>query len=142
MSYNLFLDDHRSLSDAASYMHPDIAVLYRTLPWVIVTNYKQFTKYIRINGLPDMISFDHDLGDVYHYKKNKKLIISPEEAKFDYDKYTDKEKTGFHCAKWLVNYCTDNNKELPKYIVHSSNGVGAANIDGYLKSYLKFKQKY
>lgn len=105
-----------------------------TIIWVL--NYDEFTQYIEKFGLPDIISFDHDLGEE-HY--------TPEEYWDDYEAskayqeaqvYT--EKTGFDCAKWLVDYCMDNNKELPKYYVHSANPVGADNIRGLLENYLKF----
>ena len=50
------------------------------------------------------------------------------------------EKTGFHCAKWLVDYCLDNDLRLPPFQVHSANPVGRQNIQSYLdnaKKYLK-----
>ena len=32
-------------------------------PWDVVRNYNEFTEYILKNGIPDLISFDHDLGE-------------------------------------------------------------------------------
>lgn len=43
-------------------------------------NYDDFCKFISENGLPDIICFDHDL---------------------------DEEKSGYDCAKFVVNYCQD-----------------------------------
>lgn len=103
--------------------------------WVL--NYDEFTEWISRFGLPDIISFDHDLA-FEHY--------TPEEYWSDYEKskeYQDKqaytEKTGFDCAKWLVDYCIDNSKSLPKFYAHSANPVGADNIMGILNNYNKFK---
>ena len=109
MSYNLFLDDIRRPEDALKYMGLSI---YDMMEWIIIRNYYAFITIIEKKGVPNIISFDHDLADI-HYKKQN----------FDYD---DKnyEKTGFHCAKWLIDYCLDNEKELPKkIIIHSMNSL-------------------
>ena len=84
--------------------------------WVL--NYEQFVQWIQKFGLPDIISFDHDLGD-------KERFFIPE----------IQEMTGKDCANWLVEYCMDNNLELPKYYVHSANPVGADNIIGLLQNF-------
>ena len=123
MSYNLFLDDFRSLSDAYSYTYNPV---YATKEWVIVRNYDEFVKYIEEHGIPEMISFDHDLADV-HYTN---------QIDIPYDDY--KEKTGYHCAKWLIYHCMDNNKKLPPVImIHSMNMVGAKNIKSLFDTYYK-----
>ena len=121
--YNLFLDDFRSLQDAHFYLPlPE----YCTEEWVIVRNYDEFVKYIEENGLPKMVSFDHDLADV-HYEQVPEI---------DYDGY--QEKTGYHCAKWLIDYCLDNDKKLPpRIIIHSMNRVGAENIKSLFDTYYK-----
>jgi hypothetical protein len=46
-----------------------------------------------------------------------------------------KEKTGLDCAKWLVDYCIDNQLDLPKYYVHSANPIGRQNIINYLENF-------
>jgi len=79
--------------------------------WVVVRNYEEFVQYIDQNGLPDEISFDHDLGEDV--------------------------KTGYDCAKWLCEYCWMNGIPIPPYNVHSANPVGRDNIIGTLKSYEK-----
>lgn len=105
--------------------------------WVL--NYEQFTQWIMVNGLPEIISFDHDLADE-HY--------TPEEYWHDYQiskEYQDAqnytEKTGKDCAKWLVDYCIDNNLKLPNFVVHSHNPVGADNIKNLLNSFKEFQKK-
>jgi hypothetical protein len=89
---------------------------------VWVKKYHEFVSWITENGLPDGICFDHDLSDIH------------------INKSTYKEMTGYDCAKWLVNYCIDNNKPLPLYNIQSANPVGKANIDAYLKHYIRHTQ--
>lgn len=47
------------------------------------------------------------------------------------------EYTGMDSAKWLVNYCIDNDLKLPEFVVHSANPSGYENILGLLKSFKK-----
>ena len=47
--------------------------------------------------------------------------------------------TGYDCAKWLVEYCMDNDKDIPPYGIQSANPVGKENIDKLLKSYKNFR---
>lgn len=105
MSYNLFLDDVRL---------PNM-FLNDTKHWAIVRNYNQFVDLIQKRGLPDFISFDHDLADEHYVQ----LV--------DYSQF--KEKTGYDCAKWLIEYCVNTKQLLPKYQVHSMNPIGSRNID-------------
>lgn len=123
MSYNLFLDDERMPKEAYGYMKMPIFI---SIEWIIVRNYYAFITLIEKKGIPETIAFDHDLADV-HYKKQN----------FDYDR-EDYEKTGYHCAKWLIDYCMDNNKELPKeIIIHSMNPYGSRNIKSLFDTYFK-----
>lgn len=84
----------------------------RTVPngFVGVTSYKEFTDFILKNGLPDFISFDHDLG---------------------------LEESGYDCAKWLVEFCMDQKRILPDFSVHSQNPVGKENIESLLCNFRK-----
>ena len=91
--------------------------LHMNIHWVL--KYHQFIDWIETNGLPDMICFDHDLSDIH------------------INKSTYKEKTGYDCAKWLVEYCIENNQKLPEYFIQSANPIGAENIDKYLKNFQK-----
>ena len=68
-----------------------------------VKNFDEFTSYIEQNGLPDMVSFDHDLG--------KGL------------------KKGAECAAWLKSYCEENGLPLPKIYAHSANPNGRREIN-------------
>jgi len=134
INVNLFLDDYRIPYDskikgdvnAYHYTHYE---KYKNEEWIIVRNYKEFTEFIENNGVPDFISFDHDLDDV-HYLHN----LDPD-LPIDYEKYT--EYTGFHCAKWLAEYCLENNIKFPNYYVHSMNNIGRINIIKYIENYKK-----
>ena len=90
-----------------------------------VRDYNEFIKCIQIIGLPDIISFDHDLAQI-HYDPT----TWTEDFKYD-------EETGLDCAKWLVEYCIDNNLPLPEYNIHSQNPVGAENIRSFLNNFNK-----
>jgi hypothetical protein len=126
----LWLDDLRNpFLDLEGKVPKEIG----TIEWVL--NYEQFVQWIQKFGLPTVISFDHDLADE-HY--------TPEEYWYSYEvseayqqKQVYQEKTGMDCAKWLVNYCMDNNYKLPKFYVHSANPVGATNISSLLNNYIK-----
>jgi hypothetical protein len=120
MSYNLFLDDVRKPTYLGDLKHYEVA-----------RNYNEFVQIIKEKGLPNFISFDHDLG-FEHYplgEQNPTLVIP-------YDTY--KEKTGYHAAQWLISHCIDNNLPLPKWQCHSMNVVGRANIKQLLT---RFQQK-
>ena len=41
-------------------------------------------------------------------------------------------KSGYDCAKWLVDYCIDNDTQIPYWNVQSANPVGKENINGLL----------
>lgn len=76
-----------------------------------VESYDDFVKYISNNGLPDAIGFDHDLGY---------------------------GKSGYDCAKWLVDYCQDKNIDIPLFVSQSSNPSGRRDIMQLLTNYHNF----
>ena len=84
---------------------------YKDTLWL--KDYDSFKCALYEFGLPRMICFDHDLGC---------------------------GKTGYDCAKLLVEYCMEHNCDLPKYYCHSSNPSGRANIISYLDSYAKSRK--
>ena len=96
--------------------------------WVL--NYDQFVQYVTKFGLPDVISFDHDLG-LDHYINLVEQGYSKRSARKE-----SKEKTGYDCAKWLIDYCLDNKLNLPGFYIHSMNPVGKQNIAGLFQSFL------
>lgn len=105
--------------------------------WDIVRNYNEFVDYIQTNGLPDFISFDHDLADTHYTPEH--LWEDYEASKAWQDAQVHIEKTGYECAKWLVEYCMDHEKSLPDYYSHSMNPVGRDNILGTLNNFNKYK---
>jgi hypothetical protein len=112
----LWLDDKRNPFENNWLTFSPIEKPYDVI-WL--KKYHEFVSWITENGLPDAICFDHDLSDIHCNKS------------------TYKEKTGMDCARWLVDYCLDNNKKLPLYNIQSSNPVGKDNIDGLLQSFMK-----
>lgn len=102
MGYRLYIDDIRTP---------------RTLGWIIVRSYEDFVATIKKHGIPDEISFDHDLG---------------------WDEENNMErKSGYDCAKWLV----DNQIVIENVNVHSANPVGRKNIEELLRNFEKFITK-
>ena len=85
--YNLFLDDIRDPQTSVFLRNQDF---YRNTKWVVVRSHDEFVSYITHNGMPDLISFDHDLADE-HYGTNYNL------NKMEYLLY--KEKNGYHWDK-------------------------------------------
>jgi hypothetical protein len=136
-NYNLFLDDFRTPLVTFEYKP---LTIYKTEEWVIVRNYKEFTSVIQTDGLPDIISFDHDLADE-HYTP-RKYWGNYEKSKKYQRAQNYKEKTGYDCVVWLVDYCINNNKPLPLWVVHSMNPVGADNINNYLLNYIEKKSTF
>jgi len=102
MNYKLYLDDERiPSSDWAK----------DGMPVIIVRSVEDFKKTIRLLGLPNSISFDHDLGEDL--------------------------PTGHDAMRWLV---IEKEFDLRKteIHVHSANPVGVKNIYGLLESWNKF----
>lgn len=113
----LFLDDVRFPKDCLTIVNGNSidTQIYLNEIWAIVRSYNEFVAWIETHGLPDFISFDHDLG-------------LPEIPDMD-------EQNGMTCAKWLVDYCMDNDLSIPEYVVHSQNPVGKRNIELLLEFY-------
>ncbi len=102
----LFLDDIRSIDMVYSKSMES--------EFDIVRTYHDFVKYIKINGLPDFISFDNDLG------LDQNGVVAPD---------------GYAAAKWLV-YESGLNLINLKFNVHSANPVAAKQIEGLLTNYI------
>lgn len=132
MSYKLFLDDIRNPIDCIGYMHQRIGPrnpIYLEQDWVVVRNYDDFVKVIKERGLPQFVSFDHDLGeDLAGYYVDHGLF-----SKRAARRMKRNIKSGYDCAKWLVEECMKELK-LPEYAVHSMNPAGTENILSLLRS--------
>ena len=131
MSYYLMLDDIRSMSDVRKYTKlPDVPNEH----WIVVRSYNELVDTINKLGLPTFVSLDHDLSDIHygHVLINRNDLNGDE---IPYDSYI--EKTGYDCAKWLVDYCMNKGIKHPPYVVHSMNPIGKSNIESYIESYNK-----
>lgn len=118
----LYLDDQRTPTTTIPGYNP----------WIVVRNYEEFTGFITDNGIPDLISFDHDLAEEHidDYFKQK-LQIGWQQP--DYESY--KEKTGLDCARWLVEFSQNSGKRINAVSVHSHNPVGASNIQSLINGF-------
>jgi len=127
MKYNLFLDDERIPTDVTWVEIP--RVFYE-----VVRDYDEFVETILTYVLPCFVTFDHDLADTHYAIGDRELYnsyttqVGDMKMTFDYGP----EKTGFDCAKWLVEYCIDNRLTFPEYVVHSMNPVGSKRITDYI----------
>ena len=125
---NVFIDDIRDPCHVKQAWHKGEWIEFPShYTWEIVRSYDEFVRFITERGMPAIISFDHDLS-FEHYPQGD-LKIEP----IDYSKFT--EKTGYDCAKWLVDYCAEKDLDLPDFYVHSFNPVGRMNIANYLVRY-------
>ncbi|MHC0440540.1 cyclic-phosphate processing receiver domain-containing protein [Flavobacterium sp. 3-210] len=107
MTYKLFLDDIR-----------DVNMVYKNLTnsdFVIVRNFEDFKTVILEKGLPDLISFDNDLG---------------------LDENDTVAEDGYACAKWLV-YESGFDLQNLNFNVHSANPVASLQIQSLLDNYIK-----
>lgn len=118
--------------------------------WTIVRSADEFVKEVQTTGLEniEVISLDHDLGTsaMAEYHNN----VRPN-YQLDYENII--EKTGYDCAKWLIDFYytkmdnrsrAEKKKEgivFPTVYVHSANPIGSANIMGYVNNFLKNEGK-
>lgn len=117
MTWNLFIDDERNPEDV-TWAPWQVREKYRNEEWVIARDCRQAWILINERGMPNFISFDHDLGC------NK--------------------ATGYNLAKDLVNDDLIGGITFPDnfdFYVHSQNPIGKANIEGLLNNYLEHREK-
>lgn len=99
--YSIFLDDERV--PGKKYEH-----------FVVLRSVKDAIEYVKKNGYPSFVTFDHDLGDGV--------------------------PTGLDFAKWLIEEDLDNKWMAENgfaFEVHSMNPVGKRNIEMLLLQYLE-----
>lgn len=130
------------------YIYLDDVRTPKESSWIVVRNYEQFVAKVLEVGLQNIhtISLDHDLGDSamqeYHRNVWKNYTL-------DYNNII--EKTGYDCAKWLVEHFMDSDSDwhilsrsgkkdaripFPHVTTHSANPIGSANIMGYINNFL------
>jgi hypothetical protein len=116
MTYNLFIDDERVLTDV-TWAPWQVQEKYRNEKWLIVRNGQEFLDIFLEKGMPSFISFDHDLGET--------------------------SGTGYDLVKMLINIDMETPKDMYRFpenfafYVHSKNPIGKANIEGLLNNYLE-----
>lgn len=140
MGIRIYLDDVRTPEN------PNNEWVEGIQEWTVVRSYEEFVQKVNEVGLEniELISLDHDLGDtaMKEYFEN----VSPNYT-LNYENIL--EKTGYDCAKWLVNHYYENyvtqesrlDKKnsgivFPTVYTHSANPIGSANIMGYLNNFL------
>jgi len=116
MKQRIYLDDVRTPIDEG---------------WVIVRNYDEFVSTIEKIGFNniELVSLDHDLGDSAMKEWRTNVYKN---YQLDYNNIT--EKTGYDCAKWLVDRWIEGEAIFDVY-THSANAIGSANIMGYINNY-------
>ena len=95
----LFIDDERFPVDES---------------FQIVRSSTEAIDWVKKNGLPSEIAFDHDLGG---------------------------DDTSMVFIKWLADFMLDNDIQFPegfRYSVHSQNPAGAMNIHNYMDNFVQF----
>ncbi len=91
---------------------------------VLVRSYAEFVEYLAKVGMPELISFDHDLA-----REHYPVGLNRAGETIPYSGY--REKTGLDCAR----YVTENKLPLRYWAVHSSNVQGKINIERELRRY-------
>jgi hypothetical protein len=126
IKYRIYLDDIRTP------VSPNNEWVEGVEEWTVVRSYDEFVQKVNSVGLEniEIISLDHDLGDT---AMNEWLYGVTKNYSINYDNIT--EKTGYDCAKWLVNEWMDG-KPVVRVVTHSANAIGSANIMGYVNNYL------
>ena len=115
----LWLDDYRNPNEWMDYVKMVCPIMVKepcAIVWV--KSYDEFVEYITNRGLPDAIGFDHDLADE-----------------------GSSEKTGYDAAKFLVDYCLENNTDLPEFGSQSANPAGRENILNLLNNFKRYVQR-
>jgi hypothetical protein len=138
--YNLFLDDERIPYSSDKDVKNAFAVtknpIYYTMHWQIVRNYYQFVNVIQKQGMPSVISFDHDLGKTYEKSEMPDGFITHDN---EYE-ILNTEMSGYDALKWLCNLCLDKNIDLPVIWLHTANTTGFTNMRDYIKSFNKIRK--
>jgi hypothetical protein len=86
--------------------------------WHVVRSYDEAVAWVEKNGMPDYVSFDHDLGE--------------------------DSKTGYDFAKWLIDQDEQGRHRFRygfHYNVHSANPVGVKNITELFAGYQSYRDR-
>lgn len=130
----LWLDDIRNPFDKDFTPYVALYNPFLNQPHEItwVKNYEEFNDYIKFYGIPDAISFDHDLAPEHYTPQEYWNDFEKSKEYQDNKKYT--EKTGLDCVKLLVGYCKIIKEKLPICVYHTANPVGKENMESYINN--------
>ena len=90
--------------------------------WVVARSYTEFVGIVEERGLPEFVSFDHDLAD------RDTVPAIGTAAPFG------RGRTGADCALWLAERCVATSVALPDYFIHSMNPIGRALIASIMET--------
>ena len=116
--YYLFLDEKRQPRHIHWLDLPDAK-------WTIARNIEEFKEVVDEKGIPLFVSFGNDL--TFEHRKH---FTDNHCSSFDFDLFTD---TGYHCAKYLVKKCLEQDKKIPSFECHSKNVIARSKIREYLR---------
>jgi hypothetical protein len=116
----LFLDDFRKPPDEDE-------------GWYIVRSYQQFVDFIKRNGVPELISFDHDLGACEECTEKGLHVGDMKTPETTFMNWCPHAKTGFDCALFLI----ENHLLIKSFRCHSANPIGRKKILELLSDWKK-----
>lgn len=134
----LYLDDFRNPIDSYHTMKDTI---YLSGKWNIVRNYNEFKQYIEDNGIPDIVSFDHDLADE-HYTPAEYWDHYEASEEYQNQRYPEyKEKTGYDCLMFLLEHVLNPDARvniIPSILIHTANPVGRDKMKAAINSFNRY----
>lgn len=129
----LFLDDVRQPENCVGYMYTRIGKLNPIYleEWKIVRDFREFCQFIEsYYDKITHVSFDHDLADE-HYDPS---MFADDDYRYEEISNSFKERTGYDCAKWMIEFFKEKNHPLPQFIfIHSMNPIGREKIKNLFK---------
>lgn len=100
--------------------------------WVLCRNFEEWVTYLSYNGVPDLVSFTHDLADE-HFQDQAKYELQGIEA-IQYNDFV--QPTGLQCAQYLCAFCEQNGLPIQAVGVHCpERPMGAHNIRTAVNTY-------
>ena len=123
-TYYLFLDDVRTPCKATFEDGTSLCEFtgIDQVDWKIVRSYDDFVSMVTHVGIPETVSFDHDLCEEHM----KQYLFHMKDDVFDYE--ASSVKTGYHCALFLKEQCDTLGVHYPTVYSHSFNHIGRNNI--------------
>lgn len=107
--------------------------------FIIVNNICDFMIYIITKGIPNAISFSHDLVNNHNLLERHQWKIYPELVESGEIDVKEFGETGYDIANWLIKYCSDNNIDLlcKIYVYDKNNQIGEQNIINILNPFMQ-----